>query len=56
MWSDYKELTWPWSHDKHETVQDVGKSFSFMLGSTKKLQADVGRGEEDECCPHVHRL
>ena len=27
-----------------------------MLASTKKLQAALGREEEDECRPHVHKL
>lgn len=37
-------------------VQELKDSSSFMLASTKKLQAALGREEEDECRPQIHKL
>lgn len=37
-------------------MQDLRESSAFMLASTKKLQTALGREEEDECRPSVHKL
>lgn len=37
-------------------MQDLKDSSKIMMASTKKLQAALGREQEEECRPDVHKL